>query len=118
MQGKTTTIAYEPVTLQGRHFLTLYVNAPHNLASSVATAIAQQKNLSTIIIIAIGIVAFVAAFLVLNWNKKLEGTVNARTEDLKRANEQLKDRDEIQREFINVAAYELRNSYTANTRPC
>ncbi len=108
MQGKTTTIAYEPVTLQGRHFLTLYVNAPHNLASNVATAIAQQKNLSTIIIIAIGIVAFVAAFLVLNWNKKLEGTVNARTEDLKRANEQLKDRDEIQREFINVAAHELR----------
>ena len=47
-------------------------------------------------------------FLVLNWNKKLEGTVNARTEDLKRANEQLKNQDEMQREFINVAAHELR----------
>ena len=108
MQGETHTIAYAPVTLQGRHFLTLYVDAPHNLASNVASAIAQQKNLSTIIIIAIGIVAFVAAFLVLNWNKKLEGTVNARTEDLRRANEQLKNRDEMQREFINVAAHELR----------
>ena len=108
MQGKTHTIAYAPVTLQGRHFLTLYIDAPHNLASNVALAIAQQKNLSTIIIIAIGIVAFVAAFLVLNWNEKLEGTVNARTEDLRRANEQLKNRDEMQREFINVAAHELR----------
>ena len=108
IQGKAHTIAYEPVTLQGRHFLTIYVDAPHNLANNVALAIAQQKNLSTIIIIAIGIVAFVAAFLVLNWNKKLEGTVNARTEDLKRANEQLKNQDEMQREFINVAAHELR----------
>ena len=108
IQGKTHTIAYAPVSLQGSHFLTLYVDAPHNLASNVALAIAQQKNLSTIIIIAIGIVAFVAAFLVLNWNKKLEGTVNARTEDLRKANEQLKNRDEMQREFINVAAHELR----------
>ena len=107
MSGKTYTIAYEPVILQGKHFLTLYLNAPHNLASNVAMAIAQQKNLSTIIIIAIGLVALCGAYLVLNWNKKLEATVNARTEELRRANEQLKYRDEMQREFINVAAHEL-----------
>ena len=63
MQGKINTIAYEPVTLQGKHFLTLYVSAPHNLASKVAMAITQQKNLSTIIIIAIGLVALGAALL-------------------------------------------------------
>ncbi len=74
IQGKTHTIAYAPVTLRGRHFLTIYVDAPHNLANNVAIAIAQQKNLSTIIIIAIGIIAFVPTFLVLNWNKKLEGS--------------------------------------------
>jgi signal transduction histidine kinase len=108
MSGKTYTIAYEPVILQGKHFLTLYLNAPHNLASNVALAIAQQKNLSTIIIIAIGLVALGGAYLVLNWNKKLQTTVNARTDELSRANEQLKHRDEMQREFINVAAHELR----------
>ena len=108
MSGKTYTIAYEPVILQGKQFLTLYLNAPHNLASNVALAIAQQKNLSTIIIITIGLVAVGAAYLVLNWNKKLQTTVNARTEELSRANEQLKYHDEMQREFINVAAHELR----------
>ena len=108
MSGRTNSIAYEPVTLQGKHFLTLYLSAPHNLASNVAMAIAQQKNLSTIIIIAIGLVALGGAYLVLNWNKKLEATVGARTEELRRANEQLKFRDEMQREFINVAAHELR----------
>jgi len=107
-QGKINTLAFEPVTLQGKHFLTLYISAPHNLASKVAMTIAQQKNLSTIIIITIGIVALVAAFLVLNWNKKLEGTVNARTAELRRANEQLKNHDQMQKEFINVAAHELR----------
>jgi signal transduction histidine kinase len=108
IQGKAHTIAYAPVILQGRHFLTLYVDAPHNFASNVGTAIAQQKNLSTIIIITIGVVAFIAAFLVLNWNKKLEATVTARTEDLRKSNEQLTNRDQMQREFINVAAHELR----------
>ena len=108
MQDRTTTIAYEPVTLQGKHFLTLYVIAQHNLASSVAMAITQQKNLNTIIIIAIGLAAIGAAYLVLNWNRKLETTVDARTEELRRANEQLKYRDKMQSEFINVAAHELR----------
>ncbi len=108
MQGRITTIAYEPVTLQGKHFLTLYVIAQHNLASSVAMAITQQKNLNTIIIIAIGLAALSAAYLVLNWNRKLEATVDARTEELRRANEQLKYRDKMQSEFINVAAHELR----------
>ena len=63
MSGKTYTIAYEPVILQGKQFLTLYLNAPHNLASNVALAIAQQKNLSTIIIITIGLVAVGARIL-------------------------------------------------------
>jgi hypothetical protein len=107
-QGKINTLAFEPVTLQGKHFLTLYISAPHNLASKVAMAIAQQNYLSTIIIIAIGLVALGAAFLVLNWNNKLEGTVNARTAELRRANEQLKNHDQMQKEFINVAAHELR----------
>ena len=107
-QGKINTLAFEPITLQGKHFLTIYISAPHNLASKVVIAIAQQKNLNTIIIIAIGIVALGAPFLVLNWNKKLEGTVNARTAELRRANEQLKNHDQMQKEFINVAAHELR----------
>ena len=33
--------------------------------------------------------------------------MNARTDELSRANEQLKYRDEMQREFINVVAHEL-----------
>ena len=82
VQGAINTVAYEPVSLQGKHFLTLYLIAPHNLASNVAFAVGQQKYLSTIIIIVIGLVSAGGAFLVLTWNRRLENIVNIRTEDL------------------------------------
>ena len=100
--------------------MTLYVIAPHNLASNVDVLITQQKNF--IILIAIAAVAFGIAFLLFLWNKRLEIIVNTRTADLKRtkdsleelnnqlsaANEQLKVHDKMQREFINIASHEIK----------
>jgi signal transduction histidine kinase len=62
------------------------------------------------------------ALLILSWNKRLEAAVDVRTSELKganvslvqsnkllaAANEQLKMHDRMQKEFINVAAHELR----------
>jgi signal transduction histidine kinase len=121
-QGKTNTIAYEPVMINGKYFLTSYIIAPHNLASDVKILADQQKNFSTFIMAIIGVVGFGIAFLVLIWNKRLGSTVNARTAELKGANdsltesnrllaganEQLKVHDKMQKEFINIASHELR----------
>ena len=66
--------------------------------------------------------AFGIAFLILSWNKRLEGAVESRTVQLKKTNEsltesnsllasankQLEIHDNMQKEFINVAAHELR----------
>jgi signal transduction histidine kinase len=82
----------------------------------------QQKNFSTIVIIVVGSMAFGIAFLILSWNKRLEGAVESRTVQLKKTNEsltesnsllasankQLEIHDNMQKEFINVAAHELR----------
>ena len=108
VQGKMNTIAYEPVTVNGKYFLTSYVIAPHNLANDVEILADQQKNFSTFIMAIIGVVGFGIAFLVLLWNKRLESIVNARTVELKEANEQLKVHDKMQKEFINIASHELR----------
>jgi len=108
VQGKMNTIAYEPVILNGKYFLALYISAAHNLASDVGKLIDQQKNFSTFIVIMIGLVAFGIALLVLLWNKRLESTVNTRTAELRSANEQLKVHAKMQKEFINIAAHELR----------
>ena len=121
-QGKMNTIAYEPVMINGKYFLTSYIIAPHNLASDVEILADQQKNFSTFIMVIIGVVGFGIALLVLLWNKRLESTVNARTVELKEANnsltesnrllaianEQLKVHDKMQKEFIDIASHELR----------
>ena len=121
-QGKMNTIAYEPVMINGKYFLTSYIIAPHNLASDVEILSDQQKNSSTFIMVIIGVVGFGIALLVLLWNKRLESTVNVRTVELKEANnsltksnrllaianEQLKVHDKMQKEFINIASHELR----------
>lgn len=90
-QGKMSTISYEPVDINGKYFLTLYVIAPHNLASNVDVLITQQKNFSIFIVIAIAAVAFGIAFLLFMWNKRLEITVNTRTADLKRTTDSLEE---------------------------
>jgi signal transduction histidine kinase len=106
--GQMTTIAYTPVTIDGEHLLTLYITSPHQLAGSVNLMIDQQRNFNLVIIASIGALAVGAIFFILTWNKRLEETVNARTAELRQANERLKIHDTMQKEFINVAAHELR----------
>ena len=117
-----TTIAYQPITLDGEFLWSLYISTPHSLASNVGYLINQQKNFSTMVIIVVGSMAFGIAFLILSWNKRLEGAVESRTVQLKKTNEsliesnsllgsankQLEIHDNMQKEFINVAAHELR----------
>jgi len=117
-----TTIAYQPITLDGEFLWSLYISTPHSLASNVGYLINQQKNFSTIVIVVVGSMAFGIAFLILSWNKRLEGAVESRTVQLKTTNEsliesnsllasankQLEIHDNMQKEFINVAAHELR----------
>ncbi|MGZ8887591.1 MAG: sensor histidine kinase [Nitrososphaeraceae archaeon] len=120
--GSTITLSYEPIVINGKYLWTLYISFPHQLASNVGSLIAQQNNFSTLIVVITGSVTFGIIYLILSWNKKLEGEVNTRTGELKNtnislmksnelleeANEQLKVHDKMQKEFINIAAHELK----------
>jgi signal transduction histidine kinase len=122
MGGNKTTISYQPVFIGGKYLWTLFVSAPHQLATEVGNLINNQKNFSTLIVLTIGGVALGIAFLILSWNKQLESAVNSRTAELKEANDSLKENnkllelankklsihDKMQKEFINIAAHELR----------
>lgn len=119
---KTTTLSYQPVAIDGKQLWTLYIGSPHTLTSDVGLLIDQQKNFSTIVVMAIGAIAIGISFVILSWNKSLKASVRNRTLELKSANdsltesnrllaaanEQLKVHDKMQKEFINVAAHELR----------
>jgi signal transduction histidine kinase/uncharacterized protein YcfL len=120
--GSAITLSYEPIVIDGKYLWTLYVSFPHQLASNVGSLIAQQNNFSTLIVVITGSVTFGIIYLILSWNKRLEGEVNTRTGELKNtnislmksnelledANEQLKVHDKMQKEFINIAAHELK----------
>ena len=115
VQGSTNTIAYQPVSFSGDNFAVVYIVATHNIQGIVGSLIDQQRNFNLIIIGAIGAVAVGIAYLILIWNRRLSGIVKSKTAELEQANtslqeavEQLKDHDRMQREFINVAAHELR----------
>ena len=122
MGGNKTTITYQPVYIGGKYLWTLFVSAPHQLATEVGVLINAQKNFSTLMVLIIGIVALGIAFLILSWNKQLESAVSSRTIELKDANNSLKENnkllelaneklsihDKMQKEFINIAAHELR----------
>ena len=83
INGKMSTIAYQPVLVNGNDFLILYVSAQQSLASDVSALINQQQAFIVSIVAVTGGVAFIIVFLVFSWNKRLKTIVNARTGKLK-----------------------------------
>jgi signal transduction histidine kinase len=115
LNGKMNTIAYQPVAVNGKDFLDLYISAQHNVGSDVSALIDQMRYFTMLVIAIIGAAAFIIAFLVFSWNKRLRMVVKARTAELKtandslaKANEQLKIHDKMQQEFINIASHEMK----------
>ena len=129
INSKMNTIAYQPVSVSGKDFLRLYISAQHNFANNVGALIAQQQYFTVSMVIVIGGVAFIIAFLVFSWNRRLETIVKTRTAELKTANDslaysnqqlalsnkqlalanqQLKIHDKMQNEFINIASHEMK----------
>jgi signal transduction histidine kinase len=134
--GGKSTIAYEPVNINGNEFAILFVVTPHELAGTAVALIDQQRTIGIVTIGLIGAVAAIVSSVVLIWNARLARVVNSKTaelgvankslkesnsqlqsvnarlsetnEQLAASNEQLKVHDKLQREFVNIAAHELR----------
>lgn len=122
---------------------TIFVLAPHHLASDVIGLFNQQTSVSLVVIIMIIVVSSGIASIIMLWNKRLALLVNTRTKQLQlkseeldeanrslkdtnkrlsfvnqqlllsnkqlfEANKKLKNHDKMQKEFINIAAHELR----------
>lgn len=108
LNGEKATFVYKPIILEGKQFGVLYIVTPHAYASNVIGLIDQQKNFSLMLIVITSAAAIGVILIILTWNKSLEQIVNTKTAELRVANEQLKTHDKMQKEFINIAAHELR----------
>jgi signal transduction histidine kinase len=122
-QNKIISIAYQPILFDSKQikqnhkdqFGTLYVNAPNHLANDVLYMLEQQRIFSILVYITIILIAAGISLTIITWNKRLKHIVNLRTSQLiqsnkklQLANEKLKMNDKMQKEFINIAAHELR----------
>ena len=112
---KMSSIISKPITNNGKKLWTIYVISPHDLTNTVNSLFKQQNNFSTLMIIAIGLIAFGIAWIIISWNKGLESIISSRTLELKKANnylisinEKLKIHDKMQNEFINIASHEMK----------
>jgi signal transduction histidine kinase len=106
--NERSAFVYSPVLIEGEQFGVVYIIAPYAQAAEVTALVESQKNLSILIILAIAASAITAAIVILRWNKELGKTIAQRTAQLREANEQLMVHDKLQKEFINIAAHELR----------
>ena len=119
-ENSTTTIAYQAVIVPGsqgqeNRIGTLFITVPHTLAGDVIGLINTQNLVSFAIIFAIASISVIVTIILLRWNRILKNVVDQKTsqltdsiEKLEKANEDLQSHDKLQKEFINVAAHELR----------
>ena len=112
---QTSTFSSTPISLEGDQFMTLLINKPYKLDAEVIHFLNLQRNFSIIAISIIVVVSSILGYLLISWNKRLQIKVNNQTiklneniEQLRKANEQLKQQDKMQKEFINITAHELR----------
>jgi signal transduction histidine kinase len=116
-------IGYQPLVLGqpiGNQFATLFVISSHLSTDEIGSLIQQQATFSISVYAIILLLATGLAFVVLSWNKKLKELVNKKTKELQKSNqnlkmayERLKVNDKTQKDFVNIAAHELRTPIQA-----
>jgi signal transduction histidine kinase len=106
----------EPIYISGKPTYFLQVSTPTETIYSQIDPILSRENGKLALLLAgpTGASAILIMFLVL-WNSSLGKEVKKRTRELQESNkllgvtnEQLRDRDRKQNEFINIAAHEMR----------
>jgi signal transduction histidine kinase len=112
------SIGYQPMFFDrpvGDQFATLFVVSSQQATDEISSLMQQQASFGISVYGIIIVLSTGLAFIVLLWNKKLKDMVNKNTKELQKANqnlhlanEQLKVHDKMQKDFINIAAHELR----------
>jgi len=127
--GQSATLAYHVVSVDGKAAAIVFIVTPDTFATDTFLQLENLRILSVILITGIGAVAVGLSAAIVRWNRKLESLVSKRTTELaartdelevmyrnldsanrnlSEAHEGLKVHDRLQREFVNVAAHELR----------
>ncbi len=115
--GERLTTGF-PVAIQGESqppYVVFIVTPTSQIYSQIENILFTQR-IETFSLLAITTVAAIILIIFLiKWSSNLNSEVKRRTRELESANEQLKVHDKMQKEFINIAAHELRTPTQAIT---
>lgn len=102
-------VSGSPVFYRGEQVMFVVITTPTAAIYAQVDDILFVQKAQTIVMLAIVVAAISALILYLaKWNGTLDKKVKQRTSELETANERLKENDKLQKEFINIAAHELR----------
>jgi signal transduction histidine kinase len=121
MSGKPYSDTYEfrneerlntgyPIMVGSKPEYYVFVITPTSTIFSQVNDVIYMHRIEIFSLLA-GVTAAVVVLIVflIKWNTNLNNEVKKRTKELETANEQLKVHDMMQKEFINIAAHELRS---------
>jgi signal transduction histidine kinase len=115
--GERLTTGF-PVSIQGEDpppYVVFIVTPTSQIYSQIENILFTQR-IETFSLLAITTAAAIILIIFLiKWSSNLNSEVKRRTRELESANEQLKVHDKMQKEFINIAAHELRTPTQAIT---
>jgi signal transduction histidine kinase len=115
--GERLTTGY-PISISGQEspsYFVFIVTPTSQIYSQIQDLLFSQR-IETFSLLAITTVAaIILVIFLMIWNSNLNAEVKRRTNELQSANEQLKVHDKMQKEFINIAAHELRTPTQAIT---
>jgi signal transduction histidine kinase len=107
--GEHLATAYPVVYGSQGQIMTVILSTPTAaIYSEIENALFIQKLQTIIILTAATSATSALIFFILRRNAALERKIEKRTSELRTANEELRNHDRIQKEFINIAAHELR----------
>ena len=107
--GEHFVTAYPVVYGRQGQVMSIILSTPTAaIYSEIENALFIQKLQTIIILTAAASAASALIFFILRRNAALQRKIEERTSELRTANEELRNHDKIQKDFINVAAHELR----------
>ena len=116
----SSTITYAPIHIKDDLVYYLIVNTPHVFAQEIDNFIVEQQKFATGSTILIGLITILTILIINRVNIRLKKIIEDKTRELKRTidsliglNEQLIQSEKMQRDFVNLAAHELRTPVQA-----
>ena len=107
--GEHFATAYPVVYGRQGQVMSIILSTPTAaIYSEIENALFIQKLQTIIILTAAASATSALIFFILRRNAALQRKIEERTSELRTANEELRNHDKIQKDFINVAAHELR----------